>query len=69
MFLKNAACFKSCSCFTNQFWFVTFGKFHLQVTLDEELEAEAVQLDQGQAESQDQVEVPDKKGKKSKGAR
>lgn len=41
----------------------------MQVTLDEELEAEAVQLDQGQAESQDQVEVPDKKGKKSKGAR
>lgn len=41
----------------------------MQVTLDEELEAEAVQLDLGQAESQDQVEVPDKKGKKSKGAR
>ncbi|KAF4802716.1 nucleolar protein 7 [Turdus rufiventris] len=39
------------------------------VTLDEELEAEDVQLDRGQAESQDQVEVPDKKGKKSKGAR
>lgn len=40
-----------------------FGEFHLQVTLDEELEAEAVQLEQGQAEMQE------KKGKRNKGAR
>ncbi|XP_014732313.1 PREDICTED: LOW QUALITY PROTEIN: nucleolar protein 7 [Sturnus vulgaris] len=38
------------------------------VTLGEELEAEAVELDQGQAERQDQVKVQ-KKGKRSKGAR
>ncbi|KAL2308028.1 hypothetical protein Nmel_001023 [Mimus melanotis] len=39
------------------------------VTLGEELEAEAVELDQDQAKGQDQVEVQEKKGKRSKGAR
>lgn len=63
MLLKNAACSKSRSCFTGQFLFVTFGKFLLQVTLGEELEAEAVELEQGQAE------VQEKKGKRRKGAR
>ncbi|XP_041331285.1 nucleolar protein 7 [Pyrgilauda ruficollis] len=49
--------------------FVTFGKFRLQVTLDEELESEAVELEQGQAQRQGQAEVQEKKGKRSKGAR
>ncbi|XP_064279459.1 nucleolar protein 7 [Passer domesticus] len=39
------------------------------VTLDEELESEAVQLEQDQAQRQDQAEVQEKKGKRSKGAR
>ncbi|NXB79218.1 NOL7 protein, partial [Donacobius atricapilla] len=38
------------------------------VTLSEELEAEAVQVEQGQAQRQDQAEVQ-KKGKRKKGAR
>ncbi|XP_039568155.1 nucleolar protein 7 [Passer montanus] len=39
------------------------------VTLDEELESEAVQLEQDQAQRQGQAEVQEKKGKRSKGAR
>ncbi|NXP64628.1 NOL7 protein, partial [Chloropsis cyanopogon] len=39
------------------------------VTLGEELEAGAVQLEQGQAQRQGQAEVQEKKGKRSKGAR
>uniref|UniRef100_A0A8C9KXJ6 Nucleolar protein 7 n=1 Tax=Serinus canaria TaxID=9135 RepID=A0A8C9KXJ6_SERCA len=39
------------------------------VTLGEELEAEAVELEQGQAQRQGQAEVQEKKGKRSKGAR
>ncbi|NXL70111.1 NOL7 protein, partial [Leptocoma aspasia] len=42
---------------------VSLTSFGLQVTLGEELEAGAVQLEQGQAE------VQEKKGKRSKGAR